>query len=153
MLTHDQIWGALDRLAARAGLSPSGLAKRKGLDPTTFNRSRRVTSEGRARQAFMPIYRDGDMSLVSLDTGIRGGDRVLLKTTAGELVVATIERRSAPGLELLPLGATHSERRLAAGEVASAAKIIWARQAPFISRAGSRGVRVPTSLRLRTSLA
>src|SRR5512139_3425319 len=34
MLTHDQIWGALDRLAARAGLSPSGLAKRAGLDPT-----------------------------------------------------------------------------------------------------------------------
>lgn len=49
MLTHDQIWGALDRLAARAGLSPSGLAKRAGLDPTTFNKSKRVTSDGRAR--------------------------------------------------------------------------------------------------------
>jgi phage repressor protein C with HTH and peptisase S24 domain len=49
MLTHDQIWGALDRLAARAGLSPSGLAKRAGLDPTTFNKSKRVTSDGRER--------------------------------------------------------------------------------------------------------
>jgi phage repressor protein C with HTH and peptisase S24 domain len=49
MLTHAQIWGALDRLAARAGLSPSGLAKRAGLDPTTFNKSKRVTPEGRAR--------------------------------------------------------------------------------------------------------
>ena len=49
MLTHDQIWVALDRLAARAGLSPSGLAKRAGLDPTTFNRSKRVTSDGRER--------------------------------------------------------------------------------------------------------
>ena len=28
MLTHDQIWTALDRLAERAGLSASGLAKR-----------------------------------------------------------------------------------------------------------------------------
>lgn len=49
MLTHDQIWVALDRLAERAGLSPSGLAKRAGLDPTTFNRSKRVTSDGRER--------------------------------------------------------------------------------------------------------
>jgi phage repressor protein C with HTH and peptisase S24 domain len=49
MLTHAQVWTALDRLAARAGLSPSGLAKKAGLDPTTFNRSKRITPEGRAR--------------------------------------------------------------------------------------------------------
>jgi phage repressor protein C with HTH and peptisase S24 domain len=49
ILTHDQIWVALDRLAERAGLSPSGLAKRAGLDPTTFNRSKRVTSDGHER--------------------------------------------------------------------------------------------------------
>lgn len=49
MLTHAQIWAALDRLAARANLSASGLAKRAGLDPTTFNKSKRVTPEGRPR--------------------------------------------------------------------------------------------------------
>ncbi|MEA2992008.1 MAG: hypothetical protein QOD40_928 [Alphaproteobacteria bacterium] len=49
MLTHAQIWTAIDRLAARAGLSASGLAKRSGLDPTTFNRSKRITPDGRAR--------------------------------------------------------------------------------------------------------
>jgi phage repressor protein C with HTH and peptisase S24 domain len=49
MLTHAQIWTALDRLAARAGLSPSGLARKAGLDPTTFNRSKRMTPEGRSR--------------------------------------------------------------------------------------------------------
>jgi phage repressor protein C with HTH and peptisase S24 domain len=49
MLTHAQIWLAIDRLAARVGLSASGLAKRAGLDPTTFNKSKRVTAEGRAR--------------------------------------------------------------------------------------------------------
>ena len=48
-LTHSQIWTALDRLAARAKLSPSGLAKRSGLDPTTFNKSKRITPDGRAR--------------------------------------------------------------------------------------------------------
>ncbi len=49
MLTHAQIWTALDRLAALAGLSPSGLAKKSGLDPTTFNKSKRITPDGRAR--------------------------------------------------------------------------------------------------------
>jgi phage repressor protein C with HTH and peptisase S24 domain len=49
MLTHAQIWTAVDRLAARVGLSASGLAKRAGLDPTTFNKSKRITPDGRAR--------------------------------------------------------------------------------------------------------
>jgi phage repressor protein C with HTH and peptisase S24 domain len=49
MLTHTQVWSAIDRLAARAGLSASGLARRAGLDPTTFNKSKRITTEGRAR--------------------------------------------------------------------------------------------------------
>src|SRR6266852_1802762 len=49
MLTHAQIWMAIDRLAARARLSASGLAKRAGLDPTTFNKSKRITPDGRAR--------------------------------------------------------------------------------------------------------
>ncbi|MBN8921182.1 MAG: helix-turn-helix transcriptional regulator, partial [Rhizobiales bacterium] len=49
MLTHSQIWTAIDRLALRAGLSASGLAKRAGLDPTTFNKSKRITPDGRSR--------------------------------------------------------------------------------------------------------
>src|SRR5689334_17064429 len=49
MLTHGQVWAALDRLAERAGLSPSGLARRAGLDPTTFNKSKRITAEGHER--------------------------------------------------------------------------------------------------------
>jgi phage repressor protein C with HTH and peptisase S24 domain len=49
MLTHAQVWSAIDQLAARAGLSASGLARRAGLDPTTFNKSKRMTAEGRAR--------------------------------------------------------------------------------------------------------
>jgi phage repressor protein C with HTH and peptisase S24 domain len=49
MLTHAQVWSAIDRLAARAGLTASGLARRAGLDPTTFNKSKRMTAEGRAR--------------------------------------------------------------------------------------------------------
>jgi phage repressor protein C with HTH and peptisase S24 domain len=49
MLSHAQVWSAIDRLAARAGLSASGLARRAGLDPTTFNKSKRITAQGRPR--------------------------------------------------------------------------------------------------------
>ena len=49
LLTHEQIWSALDRLAARAGLSPSALARNAGLDPTTFNKSKRGGANGKLR--------------------------------------------------------------------------------------------------------
>lgn len=49
MLKHSDIWRAMDRLAARAGLSASGLARRAGLDPTTFNKSKRVSADGKLR--------------------------------------------------------------------------------------------------------
>lgn len=49
MLTHDNIWSALDRLAASFGYSPSGLAKQAGLDPTSFNKSKRISADGKPR--------------------------------------------------------------------------------------------------------
>ena len=208
MLTHDQIWAALDRLAARAGLSPSGLAKRAGLDPTTFNKSKRVTTDGRERwpstesiakalaaadssieifarlidddagdsrsvpllgfaqaglsgafdeqgspsgkgwseialptaedsrafaleisgDALMPAYRDGDVVLVSPGAPVRKGDRVVVKTKMGEVVVAMLKRRTAKAMELQPLDATQEERAMAAGDVAWIARIVWASQ-------------------------
>ena len=208
MLTHDQIWVALDRLAARAGLSPSGLAKRAGLDPTTFNRSKRVTSDGRERwpstesiakalvaadasfdsfarlidddtgddrsvpllglalagasgafdesglpsgrgwtetalpsiedshsfaleisgDAFAPVYRDRDIVLVSPGAPIRKGDRVVVRSRAGEVTIATLRRRTAKALELQSLDASQAVRTMAAGEVAWIARIVWTSQ-------------------------
>lgn len=49
MLTHGQVWTAIDALAARYGMTPSALAKKSGLDATTFNKSKRKTGEGRPR--------------------------------------------------------------------------------------------------------
>ena len=46
MLTHTQIWRGIDRLAERTGLSPSALARLAGLDPTTFNPSKRTSADG-----------------------------------------------------------------------------------------------------------
>ncbi len=49
MLTHENIWSAVDRLAAAFGYSPSGLAKQAGLDPTSFNKSKRIGPDGKPR--------------------------------------------------------------------------------------------------------
>lgn len=49
MLKHADIWAAIDRLARLNGLSASGLARRAGLDPTTFNPSKRQSSDGKLR--------------------------------------------------------------------------------------------------------
>ncbi|MEO0635416.1 MAG: helix-turn-helix transcriptional regulator [Pseudomonadota bacterium] len=48
-LSHDAVWKAIDRLAERYKLSPSGLARRAGLDPTIFNKSKRLAANGRER--------------------------------------------------------------------------------------------------------
>jgi len=49
MFSHKDIWQAIDALARIHGLSTSALAKRAGLDATSFNKSKRVTASGRPR--------------------------------------------------------------------------------------------------------
>jgi phage repressor protein C with HTH and peptisase S24 domain len=207
-LTHEQIWAALDRLAARAGLSPSGLARSAGLDPTTFNKSKRITTDGRERwpsteslakalaatnssiktfvqligdgappvvsvpllglaaagqrghfdenghptgktwdeaelpavedehafaleisgDALAPLYRDGDVVLVSPATAIRRGDRVVVKAREGEIMIGELRRRTAKTLELSVFGASVSDRTMAATDVEWIARIVWVRQ-------------------------
>ncbi|MFZ4121523.1 MAG: S24 family peptidase [Caulobacterales bacterium] len=46
---HQAIWRAIDALAARHGLTASGLARVAGLDPTTFNKSKRAAADGKPR--------------------------------------------------------------------------------------------------------
>ena len=207
-MTHGQVWGALDRLAERAGMSASGLARRAGLDPTTFNKSKRITADGRERwpstesvakalaaanasvdnfvqllgdaartaqsvpllglaqagssghfdesgfptgrgwdemalpsapdahayaleisgDSMRPAYRDGDIVVVSPGTAIRRGDRVVVKTTSGEVMVKELKRRTAKTLELASLNPSHADRVLAAEDVAWIARIVWASQ-------------------------
>ncbi len=63
---HSQIWHAIDTLAQRHGLSPSGLARRAGLDPTTFNKSKRVAA-GKPR---WPSTESVAKALAALDVGV-----------------------------------------------------------------------------------
>ncbi len=48
-LRHSDIWSGLDKLAKMKGWSASGLARRSGLDPTAFNKSKRINPQGKPR--------------------------------------------------------------------------------------------------------
>ena len=49
MLRHKDLWNTIDQLARVNGYSASGLAKKAGLDPTSFNKSKRISADGKAR--------------------------------------------------------------------------------------------------------
>jgi len=212
MLKHGDIWAAIDALARDHGLTASALARKAGLDPTTFNKSKRITREGKARwpstesvskvldatgaslsrflgyietsggtasraaatlpligftqagdqgvfdgsglpvgsgwdeipfpdirdphayalevsgNALEPLFRDGDVMVVSPSANVRRGDRVVVRTTGGEMLVKQLIRLTARRIELAAISPPHSGRVLAAEEVSWLARIIWASQ-------------------------
>jgi phage repressor protein C with HTH and peptisase S24 domain len=211
MLKHADIWRAIDQLAADHGLSASGLARRAGLDPTTFNKSKRIARDGRPRwpstesiakildatgatinefvihvgavpsaagairrvpvigyaqagakgyfddagyptgsgwdellfpdiadphayaleisgDSMEPLYRDGDTVIVSPAASIRRGDRVILKTTDGEVMAKQLIRRGAKKVELMSLNAQHADRAISSEHITFIHRVIWASQ-------------------------
>jgi phage repressor protein C with HTH and peptisase S24 domain len=97
MVTHLQIWRALDALAARHGTSPSGLAKLAGLDPTTFNKSKRGTANGKLRWPSTE-----SLAKVLAATGASLEDFVAL--TAGDGAVRRSRTRPVPLIGLAQAG-------------------------------------------------
>lgn len=211
MLKHQDVWQAIDQLAADHSFSPSGLARRAGLDPTTFNKSKRVARDGRPRwpstesiakvleatgatigefvgyiakaqglggvarqiplaalsqaaakgmfddaghpvggawdelifpdvedphayaleiggDSLQPVYRDGTTVLVSPEASLRKGDRVLVRTTDGEILVRALVRRGTRKIDLAGLGATAGERSVPVETVSFMHRIVWASQ-------------------------
>ena len=211
MLTHRQIWTAVDALAARYSLTPSGLAKKAGLDPTTFNKSKRLGADGRKRwpnteslskildatgasldeflafiheageatmpgrsvpllgfaeagtggyfddggfpvgagwddvkfpesrdnnlyaleisgDSMMPLYRKGDVIIVSPNAETRRGDRVVLKTHDGEVMAKILHRRTEDSIELHSLNPDHDNLVFQMADIAWIARILWASQ-------------------------
>ena len=210
MLTHFQIWRGIDTLASRHGLSPSGLARLAGLDPTTFNKSKRGADQGKLRwpsteslakvltatgaslddfvalvsdqgartplrsvpligwaqagqagffddagfpkghgweeiafpdlsdahayaleiagDSMLPVYRDGDRILVSPSANLRRGDRVVVKTLAGEVMPKHLGRLTVQRIELKSFNAAYEDRTFAMNDIAFVHRIIWASQ-------------------------
>lgn len=92
MYAHDQIWQGLDRLAAREGLTISALAKKAGLDATTFNKSKRHMPDGRARwpstESLLKVLNVSAVTLAEFDQLIRSSDSMV--QTGSSLTVPLI---------------------------------------------------------------
>ena len=78
-MQHEDVWRALDTLAAEKGLTPSGLARAAGLDPTTFNRSKRRGRAGLRWPSTESLSRVLHATGASLEafTALVGGARAL----------------------------------------------------------------------------
>lgn len=77
MFSHERVWAAIDGLAARHKMTASGLARRAGLDPTTFNKSKRNAVDGRPRwpstESIAKIVEATSTSLEEFADLMRGG--------------------------------------------------------------------------------
>lgn len=78
--------------------------------------------------SMLPLYRDGDIIIVSPTAQVRRGDRVVVKTAEGEVMAKILKRRTAKTLELASINPEHGERLLPLKEVAWVARILWASQ-------------------------
>src|SRR5436305_745433 len=193
MFTHKQVWAAIDTIADRYGFSASGLAKKSGLDPTSFNPSKRHGPDGRPRwpttesiarvldasgatveefmdllsgrkgqlprrrqipliglaqagkggffddsgfpvggswdeidapgvvdqnaysleitgDSMLPVYREGDIVIVSPNTSVRKGDRVIVKTKGGQVMAKILQRQTSRTIELASFNPEHESK-------------------------------------------
>ena len=78
--------------------------------------------------SMMPLYRHGDTLIVARNTTVRRGDRVVVRTTAGEVMAKILERKTGRTLELASFNPDHPARALPLSEVDWMARIIWASQ-------------------------
>ena len=78
--------------------------------------------------AMLPTYRDGDVIIVSPAAPVRRGDRVVVKTASGEIMVKELKRQTAKQVELKSLNPAHAERTLAHSDVVWIARVVWASQ-------------------------
>ena len=79
-------------------------------------------------ESMLPVYRDGDRILVSPSGSLRRGDRVVVKTHAGEVMAKQLGRMTAQRIELKSFNPVFEDRGFALSEVAFVHRIIWASQ-------------------------
>lgn len=211
MLSHKQVWNAIDTIAERYGYSASGLAKKSGLDPTSFNPSKRNGPDGRPRwptmesisrliqasgstvdefaelltgkkgqppkrrqipllglakagkggffddsgfpdgngwdeidvpgvtdqnayaleitgDSMMPVYREGDIIILSPAATVRKGDRVVARLSDGQVMAKIMQRQTSKTLELASFNPNHATKVLDMKDVDWVARIMWASQ-------------------------
>lgn len=93
-----------------------------------FDLGQRVYALEVSGNSMEPAYRDGDKLVVSPDAEVRKGDRIVLKTRKGEVMVKELEHRSARQVILKSLNPACDDIALDAPEVMWMARVIWVSQ-------------------------
>jgi len=78
--------------------------------------------------ALKPLYRDGDILIVSPDAPIRRGDRVVVKTRDGLVTIRELRRRTQKFVELQSLAPDKRDDAFNADDVRWMARIVWVSQ-------------------------
>ena len=75
-----------------------------------------------------PVYRDGDVVIVSPAAPVRPGDRVVLRSRAGEVMAKELARSGLDRVELRSLNPVFPDRSFAPQEIHWMSRILWAGQ-------------------------
>jgi phage repressor protein C with HTH and peptisase S24 domain len=75
-----------------------------------------------------PLYRDGDVLIVSPSASVRKGDRVVVRLSVGEVLAKELKRRTARTIELASLNPDHPDRVVNVAEIAWIGRVMWVRQ-------------------------
>jgi phage repressor protein C with HTH and peptisase S24 domain len=78
--------------------------------------------------SMLPLYRDGDRVVVSINEQVRRGDRVVVRTKDGEVMAKVLARQTANVIELHSLNPLHPPRLFDMKDIEWIARIIWASQ-------------------------
>ena len=78
--------------------------------------------------AMLPVYREGDIIIVSPKAKVRNGDRVVVKTTDGKVMAKVMQKKTAKVVELASFNSHPTAMKLAIKDVEWMARIIWASQ-------------------------
>ena len=78
--------------------------------------------------SMQPLYRDGDILIVSPNAQVRKGDRVVLRTTDGEVMAKVLVRRTAKTIELASVNPDHPNLVFPVDRIDWIARIVWASQ-------------------------
>jgi phage repressor protein C with HTH and peptisase S24 domain len=98
------------------------------IDFPDFGSGEKVYALEVAGDAMLPLYRDGDILILSPTAGARKGDRVVVRMRAGDLLPFGLKRRTAKSLELASLDPSGEDRVISTDDVEWVARIMWARQ-------------------------
>ena len=81
-----------------------------------------------AGNSMEPAYRAGDRIIVSPNSQVRTGDRVVARTIDGEVMAKVLGKRTDRRVELLSLNPEHAARDFKPSEIAWIARILWVSQ-------------------------